>query len=457
MDVLLVVVWSQLAAPDPDATPLLSLRRWYESLTLGSPFASPSSVPAIAWLCGLLGLFLIALALQGPRKGFAQFFDISGHFRTLGAAIWRLRNAGRAVAILLGMTVLNWTVSQFVRYAGPIGLNDLYVFTRTKTLSEIGVEQGFLAALTPMRDICGLGDVLLLSIGVTVLVFRLSANRWGDDDPYRALEAPLPRWTTLCWGATWLYAMYRFAMLVVETGGLPLGGCLLIEAAIIPLLMAMSDGILLACLLAELRSAGLADDVGRQFDIQGAILLWPASILACLLALPSRYVATATWLLWSDLPSVTAIRQFVAPLLNGWGLVILQGAALVTTGLIGATAWSSGHIRDAIRGYIHLLRVQGGRLVATLLCGGIAAGGFSALAYWLVLSLPRQPWVLAAADSYAHYATLVVGLTITAVLVELGSLGLPSAALAVGMDEDSEDPPQTPISGGAETRPQAIH
>ena len=37
----------------------------------------------------------------------------------------------------------------------------------------------------------------------------------------------------------------------------------------------------------------------------------------------------------------------------------------------------------------------------------------------LVLSLPIQTWVLGAADSYAHYATLPVGLLLTAGLVEL--------------------------------------
>ena len=39
----------------------------------------------------------------------------------------------------------------------------------------------------------------------------------------------------------------------------------------------------------------------------------------------------------------------------------------------------------------------------------------------LRVALPPQPWVLAAADSYAHYATLPVGLLLLAALVELGS------------------------------------
>jgi hypothetical protein len=39
----------------------------------------------------------------------------------------------------------------------------------------------------------------------------------------------------------------------------------------------------------------------------------------------------------------------------------------------------------------------------------------------LVLSLPPQPWVLPAADSYAHYITLAAGLGLLAALVELGA------------------------------------
>ncbi len=133
--------------------------------------------------------------------------------------------------------------------------------------------------------------------------------------------------------------MYRFANLVVDTGGLPLGGCNVVEAAVVPLLIAMSDGILLAWVLVELRSAGLADDVGTGLDVRGAIVIWPAATLACLAALPARYLAIGAWLLWLDVPNVATVRQLASPLLTGWGLVILQGAALVTTGLVGVAAW----------------------------------------------------------------------------------------------------------------------
>jgi hypothetical protein len=84
-------------------------------------------------------------------------------------------------------------------------------------------------------------------------------------------------------------------------------------------------------------------------------------------------------------------------------------------------------LRELLGGYWRLLHAEGGRLVGALAWAGAAAGGASALAYFLVLSLPPQPWVLAAADSYAHYATLPVGLLLLSALVELGGRSLPEA------------------------------
>ena len=64
--------------------------------------------------------------------------------------------------------------------------------------------------------------------------------------------------------------------------------------------------------------------------------------------------------------------------------------------------------------------------------GGMAAGAASWAAYLLVLSLPTSTWCLAAADSYAHYGTLPVGLILLAALVELGERSLPMAMAGAG-------------------------
>ena len=58
---------------------------------------------------------------------------------------------------------------------------------------------------------------------------------------------------------------------------------------------------------------------------------------------------------------------------------------------------------------------------------GIAAGVLSAIPYLILLLLPVQTWVLAAADSYSHYATLPVAFWGTAALIDLGRSALPFA------------------------------
>ncbi len=435
MDALvsLPTFWAQaVPGTDPDAIPLLALRRWFTSQTLSSPSAVPTLTALWIWLGGLLALLVLAILVQGPRRALGQLLDIPGHVRLLGAAVLRCRRAGRVVAVLLGVAVLAWSFSQFRHFREPQRLNDLLVLKKSRSLVELSFEQGVLTALTPLRDLCALGDWLLLLVTATILVFKLSADRWGNLDSLDE-PAPLPPWTTLCWGCGWLYAMYRIGNLVIETGGLPLGGCLIVEAVVVPVLMALADGLLLGWVVVELRNAGLGDAGAEQLDVREPVALWPAATLACLLALPARYVATGAWLL---LPYVgQSAMSLILPLVRGWGLVLLQGSALLTVGLTGALAWSGGGLGGLIGAYGRLLRDEGGRLVAVLLVAGLAAGGLSGLAYALVLSQPALPWVLEAADSYAHYASLPIGLATLAALVELTGRALPVAAVAAKPDE----------------------
>jgi hypothetical protein len=92
-------------------------------------------------------------------------------------------------------------------------------------------------------------------------------------------------------------------------------------------------------------------------------------------------------------------------------------------------AWTRGRLGDAIAGYAKLLAAEGGHLVAALAMAAVAGGFLAAVAYAIVLLLPPQPWVLNAADSYAHFLTLPVGLWTLAALIELGQRALPSATL----------------------------
>src|SRR5581483_5452882 len=96
--------------------------------------------------------------------------------------------------------------------------------------------------------------------------------------------------------------------------------------------------------------------------------------------------------------------------IGDWGLADLQAAALVFVGLVGIVAWTRGRAGEAIAGYGRLLATEGGHLIGALAMAGVATGACAATAYAILLLLPAQPWVLNAADSYAHFATLPVGI-----------------------------------------------
>ncbi|MEO6807762.1 MAG: hypothetical protein ABI353_01435 [Isosphaeraceae bacterium] len=430
------LLWAQAPAPDPTAVPLLALRRWTTSLTLSSPESLPSHIGLWAWLLGLAAALVVAIGFQGPKRALGQVLDLPGHVRLAALALKRLGRAGRLVAILLGATVVAWTVSQSLRYNSESRKDDIAALLRSKGLQELAFEQGMLAALTPLRDLAGLGDNLVLLVVGATLAFKLSADRWGGDGPFvKGLPGAVPGLTTLVWGGAWLYVLYRLASLLpgpdLNEQGLPLGGCLFVEALIVPGLMVIADGLLLAWVLIELRAADPGAIDADRVDVLGVLVMTPGAMLACLACLPARYLATGAWLALYDVQSLaaTGLRVFV----NGWGLVVAQAAALPVVGLAGAVAWSRGSVHAGLIGYVRLLRAEGGRLVVAIALAGLVCGGFSALSYLLVLTMPAQPWVLSAADSYAHYATLPIGLVFLSALVELGGRTRPS-------DGESVDP-----------------
>lgn len=420
-------------AAGPSSLLLLALRRWCGSLTLSPPTLSADLLPGgfWAWALGLGVLLAVALLVQGPARAIGQVLDLSGHGRLLAAGLDRFRRSGRMLALALGLSVVAWTASQTFSYSVATGRDDLVLLTKGRRALDVALDQGTLAALTPLRDVVGLGLMIPLLIGAAVVLFQFSTDRWGSTiRPPLSIRRRAARWSTLGWGCTALYALYRFVGLVTGTGELPLGGCLVPEVVIVPALMAMADGVLVAWVLVELRNAGLGDREDDGLDVCGATLLIPAAALGCVLAFPARYISAAVTLALPYIPPGIAATPSVASFLRwelGWGLVDLQGAGLAFAGLLGAAAWSRGTVGDALRGYGRLIAAEGGHLVAALALGGLAAGALAASSYLLVLSLPSSPWVLAAADSYAHYATLPVGLILLAVLIELGERSLPMA------------------------------
>ena len=448
-------IWAQATfsagpGPAPGSAPSptvllasLALRRWCGSLTLSrpDPATGPISAGLWAWLIGLAALLVVAVFAQGPARAIGQLLDMPGHARLLAAALDRTRRSGRLLAVAVGATVVAWTASQTVSYGVASGRDDELLLVKGHRLTDVGLNQGYLAAMTPARDVVGLGLAIPLLVAASVVLFQFTTDRWGSGvRPPISIRRRSSRWATIGWGSTALYALYRFISLVTGNAELPMGGCVILEAAVLPMLMALADGVLVAWVLVELRNAGLGDAERDSFDVVGVTLLIPAAALACLLAYPARYVGTAAWLSLVNLPASYATGTWAGSYLRwqlGWGLVYLQAAAVVAAGLFGAVAWSRGTPGDALKAYLRLLSSEGGHLVAALAAGGLAAGVLSSAAYVIVLSLPASTWALNAADSYAHYATLPVGLILMAALIELGERSLPQASLAGSAVEEA--------------------
>jgi hypothetical protein len=410
---------------------LLALRRWCSSLTL----SSADSVPTFhgLWVGAIaLGLLIVIVAIcQSPAIALRQLFDLPGHVRLVSSAVRRVWFASRLVCVAMAFTVISWTASQALVFARDSGKSDLLMLVRSRGTGELALEQGSLAALTPLRDVAGLGDNFPLLVCATILLFRGSmqpsfGGRTTGVVRFRS------NWTTAIWCAGAFYAFYRVVMRGAGTIDLPVGGCLVVEAAVVPMLMLLSDAYLLSWFLVELRDSTLGRVDEPRIDALAPVALMPAATVACLSALPARYVASLVWLVRLNLPpsvNATAVGRYIRWQL-GNGLIDLQAGSLVVVGIVGVIAWSRGSFRGILPGYFRLLRLEGGHLAAALTMAGAAAAALSAVSYLIVLLLPAQTWVLNAADSYAHFATLPIGLWLLAALIELFERALPEATLA---------------------------
>jgi hypothetical protein len=452
-------LWAQAqpAGASASAMAYLALKRWCSSLTLSSPQTAPSLYGLSAFLTALAVLLILAIFCQGPARAIKQLFDLPGHVILIRRCTQRVWRAGRLVAAAIGFTVLACTAGQALTFAQDSGKTDLQLLSKTRSLGEIAIEHGILAGVTPLRDLAGLGDNLALLILAATLVFRFSfeptSARYGVTSADPTMQGPSTSWTTLIWGSMSLYAIYRVVCKTVGSTDLPLGGCLVVEVALVPLLMLACDGALLAWVLSELRNAGFEQRGEDRLNARQAIALLPGAALACALTMPGRYVATAVWLTHFHLPtsaSTTGVGRYIRWQL-GWGLTDLQAAAIVFIGMAGAVAWSQGTLKGALRGYLRLLQAEGGHLVIAIAMAAVATSMLTAAAYAVVLLLPVQTWVLAAADSYSHFVSLPVGLWLLAAFVELAERSLPLASIGRSVTREVTNRSE-PVADSAEVR-----
>ncbi|GAC1464834.1 MAG: hypothetical protein NVSMB9_03910 [Isosphaeraceae bacterium] len=438
-----LLTWAQTSGPASLAP--LALRRWCAGVTLCSPESVPSLFGFWTWLMGVGGLLVLALLLQGPGRTIPQLLDFSGHARLVVRATNRLRRCGLLLVMTIGSSVLSWTGSQSLSFDKPEGREDLLLLVKSRGIGELAIEQGIFAGLTPLRDVLAFGGNLPLLVVATFFLFRSSADQWGGGHrPMGSRHKARTGWVNFGWVCGGILILYRLVALGSGGWELPLGGCLMVEALVIPALMAIGDGLLLAWMLVELRGGGIAGRVSEGLDPEESARLIPVGTLACLAALPARYLAAAVLLASYYLPTsagTTVLGSWVRWQL-GLGLARIQGVALLFAGFAGAAAWSGGSFFAAFKGYYRLLANQGGHLVVLLVLAGLAAGTGSAMAYLVILSLPSATWVLNAADGYAHYATLPIGLWTLSALVELAEEALPEAVL-LPVSSPAEGPPDS--------------
>ena len=416
--------------PPPTSLLALALRRWFASLTLSPPGINAGAVPEAIWVTlGALGfLLLVVIVAQGPRRALGQLVDLRGHLQLWEAAVGRVRRSVRLLIVVVGVSVVSWTGGQALRYADLSARDDLALLLNDRRVVDVAWAQGALAALTPIRDVVGLGMMYLMLAGATFVLFQYSTFRWSPIRPAPEIRARVTFWATVGWGSTAFYAIDRFVGLVATgQSDRPYGGCFGLGAFLVPALMALADGVMVAWVLVELRHGGTQASGGGteetdRLDLTGVVLALPAAMIGCVLTMPARYIATGVALGSESLPVSILTKPDFAAFIRwelSWGLMVWQAVGLLFVGWLGVAAWSRGKRWETIRGFGRLLAQNGGRVVVVLALAVLVAGVLSGLAYALILALPGAPWVLAAADSYAHYATIPVGLITLAALVEL--------------------------------------
>src|SRR5204862_7608765 len=98
--------------------------------------------------------------------------------------------------------------------------------------------------LTPSRDAASLGASLPLLAAATLVVFRISADAWGGNPPPPGKRRRRPSgWAGIAWCCGGLLILYRLISVGSGNADLPLGGCLMVEAVVVPGLMAVCDGL----------------------------------------------------------------------------------------------------------------------------------------------------------------------------------------------------------------------
>ena len=260
---------------------LLALKRWVAGATLTSPDTVPSpDFQSRFWLLGLLLMIAISLIAQGPRRFFTGLLEWSTVRQVIHLSFRRLRSRPLVPVVLGGMWLVSWSTTQLLQYDSRSGSDNLQMSLRTKTLSAFSLEQGVLAALTPLRDLSNLADCWPLVAAGIFLAFQYNSNlQWI---PRSSMSSPMQSssfWTQVFWIIGCLWLVYRTVIGVSGDDGLPLNTGAYIEVVLEPAIMLIIDSFLLAWVVTEIRDSTVAQSDQMLPDFEKVANLAPAIFL----------------------------------------------------------------------------------------------------------------------------------------------------------------------------------
>ena len=87
-------------------------------------------------------------------------------------------------------------------------------------------------------------------------------------------------------------------------------------------------------------------------------------------------------------------------------------------------------------GWWRLMKAEGARILFWTAIVSVLSGVWVGMVEGLFLAMPPRLWTLSAADSYAQYGSILIGLWMVAGYVELGRRALPTARVAVAESAD---------------------
>ena len=414
------LLFAQSTSSDANLAPLA--RRLLRG---GLGTAPGSSGDLLLLVIGWLGvLAIVTFLLQGDRKKWLRgLVDIRGHFEQLGAGLEILRRNKRPLWVVLAAAVVGWTGWSLGVWQEIESKDELegMLAVHENSATALAAAHGLAAAIVPLRDLVGLGDLMPLVLGACVLLFARTAELAQHlRIKTRAIEnSRLKRRIGTIWIGLIILAAYRGLVFLVSPGNAPMADCMFINALAVPLLTLVADGILLSWVLTEFGRGLLNHFDWEPADSVAFTRSIPAAMLACGLANPGRYVILACAIAESQFnASSTWPASRWAPIV--WGCTIAQVLGLAWFALPAIVAVNRrGRLFDIFRAYVTLLRRAGGQVVG-LTALAIVLNWLALLPfYWIFGTMQRETWSLVGAASYGHYATLIVGIILLAGTAQL--------------------------------------